>query len=44
MDDYITIYDLKRDKHHIEIVQNASLHRDDCGLVTKPALFGSREW
>lgn len=44
MNDYITIYDLKRDKRHIKNVQNASLHRDDCGLVTEPELFGSSKW
>lgn len=41
---FITIYDFRRDKRQIEIMQNASLHRDDCGLVTTPALVGSPEW
>ena len=44
MNDYITIYDLKRNRRHIKDVQNASLHSDDCGLVTKPELFGSSKW
>jgi hypothetical protein len=44
MDDYITIYELKYDDNHIKITQDASLHRDNCGLVTEPALFGSSEW
>ncbi len=43
-DKYTTIYDLKRDEREIMLVQNASLHRDDCGLATSPALFGSAEW
>lgn len=44
IDDWITIYDLKQDKRHIKLVQDASLHRPDAGLVSKPALFGSRAW
>ena len=40
----ITIYNLKMDKRWIELVQNASLHRDDCGLTTEPTLFGTPEW
>ncbi len=40
----ITIYNLKMDKRWIDLVQNASLHRDDCGLTTEPALFGTPEW
>ena len=41
---FITIYDFRRDTRQIELMQNASLHRDDCGLVTTPALVGSVEW
>ncbi len=41
---FVTIYDFRRDKRQIEILQEASLHRDDCGLVTTPALVGSPEW
>jgi len=44
MTTFITIYDFRRDKRQIELMQKASLHRDDCGLVTKPALVGSAEW
>ena len=44
MKDWITIYDLKQDKRLIQLVQDASLHRDDAGLQSRPALFGSREW
>jgi hypothetical protein len=40
----VAVYELRRDLRLIEMVQKATLHRDDAGLVPEHGLFGSDEW
>ena len=42
--DMVAVYELRNDKRLIEMVQTATLHRDDFGLVPEHGLFGSGEW
>ncbi len=42
--DWLKVYDLKEDKNYINLVQQATLHRDDAGLKSEYGLFGSTEW
>jgi hypothetical protein len=40
----VTVYDLKRDKQHIESVQRATLTTKEFGIEQTHGLFGSKEW
>ena len=42
--DWLKVYDLKKDNEYIELVQQATLRRNDAGLKTEYGLFGSDEW
>ena len=42
--EWVTVYDLHRDKRWVQEVRNASRQREEVGLAAEPALFGSREW
>ena len=38
------VYRLREDKRIIQLIQDASLHRDDAGLKQTHGLFGSKVW
>ena len=40
----ITLYQLRRDKQHIEAVQKATLNTEEFGIQQTHGLFGSAEW
>lgn len=40
----VAVYELQRDLHLINLVQEATLHREDAGVVPEHGLFGSEEW
>jgi len=42
--DMVAVYELRRNRRFIEQVQEATLHRDDAGIVPEHGLFGSDEW
>ncbi|GAA5014895.1 hypothetical protein GCM10023317_53870 [Actinopolymorpha pittospori] len=42
--EWVTVYDLRRDRQRIDAVQEATLHRPGYGLDPNPAVLGTDEW
>lgn len=40
----MSVYDLRADLDHVRAMQDASLHRQDAGLMPDPHLVGTDEW
>jgi hypothetical protein len=43
-DDWKVVYDLIQDRETVDLIQNASVTKEEFGFIPEVALFGSKEW